>query len=85
MGVQFENVTYAASHSLTLVIDDVVRQQRDAREYAAAPAGDLGGWLNALSRQAAPLIQAGSNRENLEAWLAAVEEQFNVSDSNIRL
>lgn len=76
MGIQFENVAYAASHSLTLAIDDIVRQQKDAREHAAAPAADLGAWLNALRRQSAPLIQASTNRENLEAWLVAVDRQL---------
>jgi hypothetical protein len=73
MGVQFERITYASRHSLSLIVDDIARHQREP----ASPAGvvaDLDGWLNALHRQAAPLVSSKAGKTDLLAWLDAVDE-----------
>jgi hypothetical protein len=74
MGAQFENVTYSPEISLTLVVDDIMRR-RSLKAVAAEPQ-DLMSWLNALQRQAVPLVQSGAARANLEAWLEAVDEHL---------
>ncbi len=72
MGAQFEHVTYSPEVSLTLIVDDITRQRRDA-PFKAGPL-DLMSWLNALQRQSAPLVHSQASRENLEAWLDMVEQ-----------
>lgn len=76
MGIQFENLTYSSTGSLTLAIDDALRHQRDAVKHPSAAPDDLGAWLNALHRQSTPLIQSSNNRAELEAWLEAVDRQL---------
>jgi hypothetical protein len=81
MGVQFENLTYSSGSSLTLAIDDLAHHRRIALVNPEAPAVDLDSWLNALQRQATPLIQSATRRSDLEAWLDAVELQLGGPDS----
>jgi len=76
MGVQFEPITYSSENSLTLIVDDIVRQRRDGIVSTAEAQADMESWLNALHRQAAPLIYSKSGHANLEAWLAAVEQDL---------
>jgi hypothetical protein len=76
MGAQFDYVTYSPEVSLTLIVDDLTRHRQDAPFYPKAGPLDLLSWLNALHRQSAPLVQSQSSRENLEAWLDAVQEHF---------
>ena len=73
MGVQFERVTYSPRHSLTLIVDDIARHRREATQRAGAPV-DLDAWVNALHRQSQPLIASKEGKDNLLAWLDAVEE-----------
>ena len=73
---QFETITSATPTSLTLVVDDIMRHRRESLIYPRAAAVDFDIWLNALQRQANPLIQSGAGRADLEAWLAAVETQL---------
>lgn len=47
MDVHVEAITTAPAASLTLTVDDVVRQRRDAVLYPAVTAVDMGEWLNA--------------------------------------
>ncbi len=73
MGVQFERLTYASENSLTLIIDDLMRQR--AQGPAKAAAVDMESWLNALQRQSRPLLQSETGRASLEAWLDLVEQE----------
>lgn len=67
MGVQFDSITAAPDCSLTFIMGDIGRSARH-------PAGqaDVEAWLNALSRQAVPMVASQSGRAQLEAWLDAV-------------
>jgi hypothetical protein len=76
MDAQLESVTYASSGSLTLAIDDLMLERRGAWSGRRAGVSDLDGWLNALRRQASPLIQSPSRRADLKAWLAAVDQHL---------
>ena len=71
MGLQFDNVTTAPENSLTLIVEDLLH----ARVAGGNPSAgsDWEAWLNALSRQAAPIITSSSGRAQLEAWLDVVE------------
>jgi hypothetical protein len=71
MGVQFESITVAPGNSLTLIVDDVMRERRNTG-VPAEPV-DFEAWLNALQRQSGPLLQTSSARMKLEAWLEAVD------------
>jgi len=71
MGVQFQNVMQASDMSLTLILDDIMRQRRDGMTVAPSDHED---WLNALLRQNTSLVYSASGRESLEAWLTAVEQ-----------
>ena len=78
MGIQFENVTTAPDSSLTWIMDDLavrgqVPSRRDVPTAKALEAGDLEAWVNALLRQATPIVASRSGRAQLEAWLAAVD------------
>ena len=73
MGAQFESITYSPEISLTLIVDDIMSRRS---QKAAAEPQDLMSWLNALQRQNTPLVQSSAARENLEAWLEAVDEHF---------
>jgi hypothetical protein len=80
MGLQFDSVTTASDSSLTWIMDDlIVRSGRlpSRRELPAAKAvleaGDLEAWVNALLRQATPIVASPTGRAHLEAWLAAVD------------
>ena len=75
MGVQFECLTYSPESSLTLIVDDIMRQQPNGLAYSKAAVVDLEAWLNALHRQSRPLIHSAKGRAGLEAWLDAVEQQ----------
>ena len=79
MGVQFERVTYSPRHSLTLIVDDIARHRREAAHRPEAPI-DLDAWVNALHRQAQPLIASQEGKDNLLAWLDAVEEAMPTSE-----
>jgi hypothetical protein len=70
--VQADTVAYSAESSLTHIVDDLSRQ-RTAGLPAIPSAQDLESWLNAFQRQSLPLIYSRQGQENLEAWLAAVE------------
>jgi len=79
MGVQFERVTYSPRHSLTLIVDDIARHRRDAAQRPGAPV-DLDAWVNALHRQSQPLIASNEGKNNLLAWLDAVDEAMTPSE-----
>jgi hypothetical protein len=85
MGAQFDYVTYSPEVSLTLIVDDLTRHRQDAAFYPKSGPVDILAWLNALQRQAAPLVQSKSSRENLEAWLDAVQEHFPAEDAPAQL
>jgi len=80
MGAQFDRVTYSPEVSLTLIVDDIARQLRDAPSYAKAGPMDLMSWLNALQLQKAPLVQSSAARGHLEAWLDAVDAEFTLDE-----
>ena len=71
MGLQFDNVTTASESSLTLIVEDLLHVRAIGGTTPAD--SDWEAWLNALSRQAAPLITSNSGRTQLQAWLDAVE------------
>jgi hypothetical protein len=79
MGIQFESVTTAPDSSLTWIMDDLtvrggqVPSRREVQTVKALEAGDLEAWVNALLRQATPIVASRSGRAQLEAWLAAVD------------
>ncbi len=73
MGAQFEQLTYSSEVSLTLIVDDTLRQRRFAAVQPKAEPMELSSWLNALQRQSAPLLQSTSARDHLEEWLKAIE------------
>ncbi len=75
MGVLLERVTYASENSLTLIVDDIMRQHRNGFSAPAAAQGDMESWLNALQRQATPLISSKAGQADLEAWLDAVQKE----------
>lgn len=68
MGIQFDSITAAPDCSLTFIVNDII--ERGSRSSAQA---DMEGWLNALSRQNAPIVASKSGRAQLEAWLDAVD------------
>jgi hypothetical protein len=70
--VQADMVAYSAESSLTLIVDDLARQ-RIIGPLAIPFEQDLESWLNAFQRQSLPLIYSRQGQANLEAWLAAVE------------
>ena len=76
MDVHVEAITTAPAASLTLTVDDVVRQRRDAVLYPAVTAVDMGEWLNALQFQANPLIHSAAGRADLEAWLEIAQAEL---------
>ena len=69
MGIQFDSITTAPDCSLTFILNDLLA--RGARN--TAPQADLEAWLNALSRQAVPIVASKKGRAQLEAWLDAAE------------
>lgn len=79
MGLQFDRISYSSDSSLTLLIDDFMRQSRD-EAVAAFDDDDLDmqDWFNALLRQSNPLIHTKAGRANLEAWLDQVEQLADV-------
>ena len=83
MGLHFEQLTYSSEVSLTLIVDDITRQRRDAPFYPKAGPLDLVSWLNALQRQSAPLVHSASSREHLEAWLEEVDKHITSTDAPI--
>ncbi len=78
MGAQFGThaVSHAAEMSLTLIVDDIARANAGGLLAPKEGALDLDNWLNVLQQQSAPLIQSKALRENLEAWLDAVDAEF---------
>ncbi len=80
MGIQFETVTTLPEVSLTLIVDDIMRQRTMPARTMTAPL-DLSTWLNALQRQTQPLVQSKALRENLEAWLDAVDAELPASET----
>lgn len=85
MGAQFEQLTYTSEVSLTLIVDDIARQRRDAASPSYADAGpmDLSSWLNALQRQTAPLVHSQAARDNLEAWLDEVQRHIDLESNPV--
>lgn len=75
MGIQFETVTTLPEVSLTLIVDDIMRQRATPVRSMTTPL-DLSTWLNALQRQAQPLVHSKALRANLEAWLDAVDAEL---------
>ena len=69
MGFQFDSITTAPDCSLTFILNDLLA--RGSRETAAQ--ADIEAWLNALSRQAVPIVATPKGRAQLEAWLDAAE------------
>ncbi|MBL8643236.1 MAG: hypothetical protein JNK21_04830 [Rhodospirillaceae bacterium] len=74
MGLQFERVVFSPTSSLTLIVDDLLRQSRYGSGPLADTQPDIEDWINALQRQSTPLIHTTAGRANLEAWLAEVEQ-----------
>jgi hypothetical protein len=75
MGLQFDSVTTIPDCSLTFILDDIMaRTDRRGRQTQVA-SDDLESWLNALMRQATPLVSSTSGRASLEAWLDAVDAE----------
>ena len=72
MGIQLDNITAAPDCSLTFILNDVMSRRPDGRPLPAAPDADLEGWLNALSRQAVPIVASRAGQAQLEAWLDLV-------------
>lgn len=68
MGVQFESITAAPDCSLTFLMGDLGRGSHQAAQ------ADVEAWLNALARQAVPIVASLNGRAQLEAWLDAVED-----------
>ena len=83
MGAHVDRITYSSEVSLTLIVDDITRQRRDAPFYPKAGPLDLVSWLNALQRQAAPLVHSAASREHLEAWLEEVDQHIMSSEADI--
>jgi hypothetical protein len=73
MGIQFERLTYASHFSLTQIVEDTAYLRRDGYVRLQAGGVDLEGWINAVQRQNAPLVQSDARQADLEAWLAAAE------------
>jgi hypothetical protein len=79
MGIQFDSLTTASSSSLTWIVDDLLSRgatpapPHDAQAPGVQQPCDLEAWVNALLRQATPIVASRAGREQLEAWLAAVE------------
>ncbi|MSO97532.1 MAG: hypothetical protein EXR11_04835 [Rhodospirillaceae bacterium] len=73
MSPSVEKIAQASGSSLTLIVDDLARQRRDAAIYPDSETPDLDDWLNALQRQATPLVHSRKGLANLEAWLEAVD------------
>jgi hypothetical protein len=78
MGAQFGThaVSHAAEMSLTLIVDDIARANAGGLLAPKVGALDLDNWLNVLQQQSVPLVQSKALRENLEAWLEAVDAEF---------
>jgi hypothetical protein len=77
MGAHFDNITYTSEVSLTLIVDDVARQRREAARAAdQATPMDLHSWLNALQMQSAPMVHSRASREHLEAWMDEVDRML---------
>jgi hypothetical protein len=72
MGAQIDQITSSFGSSLTHVIEDMQRQPLDGATQPVARTDELQDWLNALQRQATPLIFSKSGRANLEAWLESI-------------
>ena len=85
MGAQFEHLTYSSEVSLTLIVDDTLRQRRAAMSSAQPKVEpmELLSWLNALQRQSAPLLQSANARDHLEEWLKAIEDNFPSPDAEV--
>jgi hypothetical protein len=79
MGIQFDSLTTASSSSLTWIVDDLLSRgaspapRHDAQAGDALQPCDLEAWVNALLRQAMPIVASRTGRAQLEAWLAAIE------------
>jgi len=75
MGLQLESVTTSSPFSLTQIVDDTASLRRGGFRLSIGPADgvEVEAWLNAVQRQARPLIQSEARRADLEAWLAAAD------------
>jgi hypothetical protein len=64
---------------LTWIVDDLLSRgaspvpRHDAQASDALQPCDLEAWVNALLRQAMPIVASRTGRAQLEAWLAAIE------------
>jgi len=74
MGHQFDRVAYSSESSLTLIIDDLLRQRQAGLGRVAETTPEVEDWINALQRQSSSLLHSKAGRENLEAWLEQVEQ-----------
>ena len=68
MGVQFDSITAAPDCSLTFIMGDLGRRSGHAAQ------ADIEAWLNALARQSTSIVASQSGRDQLEAWLDAIED-----------
>jgi hypothetical protein len=68
MGYQFDSITTAPDCSLTFIVNDIIARGRENAAQA-----DIEAWLNALSRQAVPMVASKAGRAQLEAWLDAAD------------
>lgn len=65
-------VMQVSDNSLAFLMEDL--QHRRSPWLAGANSGDdVENWVNALQRQAYPLVASTQGRANLEAWLALVD------------
>lgn len=82
MGAQFEQITFSSEISLTLIVDDIARQRRDAlRVVSSQEPMDLVSWINALQRQSAPMVHSRAAREHLEVWLEEVQQHIEADEA----
>jgi hypothetical protein len=65
-------VMQGPASSLAFLMDDLQARRRECLSGGKSGT-DLEEWVNALRRQAQPIVASTQGRANLEAWLALVE------------
>ncbi len=71
MDTQFADLTVTPQRSLSFIVEDMNRAQREGL-FAAGNFADLQDWLNVLEQWSAPLVTDGGRR-NIEHWLEFVD------------
>lgn len=72
-------VVQTAEASLSFLMEDL-RAHRAALVQEPAPSADMENWMNALQRQATPLVASSAGRANLKEWLALVEQDLGAGE-----